>query len=89
MENNAIEKNEINSSVLNRWAYGTLLLAGLLALAFKDWMMAIILTGIALGFDPFNTKQAWTLRPLWQKAWLLIHLILVFSLLVIDIFIKK
>jgi len=89
MENNAIEKNEINAQPLNRRAYGILLLAGLLSIAFKDWTIAVIFTGTALGFDPFNTKQAWSLRPVWQKIWLMIHLMIVLSLLVEDFFIMK
>ena len=89
MENNAIETTEINSLTLNRWAYAALLLAGLLSLAFNDWMMAIILIGTSLGFDPFNTKKAWHSRPVWQRLWLIVHLVIVFTLLITDIFIKK
>ncbi|OYU80644.1 MAG: hypothetical protein CFE23_07925 [Flavobacterium sp. BFFFF1] len=30
--------------------------------------------GIALAFDPFDVKQPWNERPLWQKIWLFVHL---------------
>jgi hypothetical protein len=33
--------------------------------------------GIALAFDPFNQEQKWNDRPSWQKAVLIIHLVLV------------
>jgi hypothetical protein len=30
--------------------------------------------GIALAFDPFDQNQSWKDRPMWQKAWLILHL---------------
>lgn len=32
--------------------------------------------GIALAFDPFDDAQPWKERPIWQRAWLLVHLAL-------------
>jgi hypothetical protein len=32
------------------------------------------LLGIALAFDPFDQTITWKARPIWQRAWLVIHL---------------
>jgi hypothetical protein len=31
-------------------------------------------------FDPFDPKQEWKQRPVWQRAWLIIHLAIVAGL---------
>jgi hypothetical protein len=33
-----------------------------------------MMLGIGLAFDPFDINQPWNERPMWQKAWLIIHL---------------
>ena len=43
----------------------------------KDLSSAVSNLGIALVFDPFDQKMSWEKRPIWQRAWLLIHLSLV------------
>ena len=40
-------------------------------------MDATMYLGLALAFDPFDVNQPWKERPIWQKAWLIIHLALV------------
>ena len=30
--------------------------------------------GIALAFDPFDQSVSWKERPIWQRAWLIVHL---------------
>lgn len=32
--------------------------------------------GIALAFDPFDQSVSWKERPLYQRAWLIVHLVL-------------
>lgn len=32
------------------------------------------LLGIALAFDPFDQTITWKARPIWQRAWLVVHL---------------
>lgn len=62
----------------NKFLYFGFLLLGIYQAVFsKDYMEAAASLGIALAFDPFNPDQAWNLRPTWQKAVLLIHLIFV------------
>jgi hypothetical protein len=49
-------------------------------LFFKgDLEWAITNMGIAMLFDPFDTKVKWQDRPLYQRAWLIAHLTLTFA----------
>jgi hypothetical protein len=62
----------------NKFLYIGFLLLGLFqALYSKDYMQAAASLGIGMAFDPFNPEQKWNDRPTWQKAVLIIHLILV------------
>jgi hypothetical protein len=62
----------------NRIGYGLLvLLSAYFLFISKDISSAAANLGIALVFDPFDQKVTWAKRPLWQRAWLLIHLSLV------------
>lgn len=79
-------KNETKSYDINRLGYVGLLSAGIIFLFLRDWSTAAIMLGIALVFDPFNTKITFIKRPLWQRALLIIHLALVFGVFGIEIF---
>lgn len=64
------------------WAYGAFVLLALYFLVFsRDIESAMMNLGIALVFDPFNPDVAWQNRKTWQKAWLLVHVTIVFVLL--------
>jgi hypothetical protein len=69
-----------NQSVqANRLAY-ILYMALVGYLFFKgDIEWAITNLGIALVFDPFNTKVKWQYRPLYQRVWLIVHVTLTFA----------
>ena len=65
----------------NKFLYiGFLMLGFYQAVIKKDYMEAVASLGIALAFDPFDTEQKWNDRPIWQKAVLIIHLVLVAGL---------
>jgi mannose/fructose/N-acetylgalactosamine-specific phosphotransferase system component IIC len=65
----------------NKFLYIGFILVGFFQLFFsKDFMQAGSSIGIALAFDPFDQDQKWNDRPTWQKAVLLIHLVVVFAL---------
>lgn len=60
--------------------YGGFVLFGLYYAIFsQNFSDAGMMLGIALAFDPFNQQQPSNKRPMWQKAWLIVHLILVFT----------
>lgn len=70
-----------------RFLYGGFVLFGLYYAIFsKDFSDAAMMLGIALAFDPFNQQQPFNERPTWQKGWLIVHLILVFTFLGISLF---
>ncbi|MFZ4798408.1 MAG: hypothetical protein ACOYMA_13005 [Bacteroidia bacterium] len=50
------------------------------ALYTKDYMQAASSMGIGLAFDPFDIEQKWNERPTWQKAVLIVHLVIVAAL---------
>ncbi len=70
------------SEKFNRIGYVAFVILALYFLIFsREVSQAMANLGIALIFDPFNQKQAFTERPFYQKAWLIIHLALVLVLL--------
>ena len=65
-------------SPFNKFLYLGFLLLGLYGAIFtKDYIKAAGHLAIALAFDPFNQEQKWNERPTWQKAVLIIHVIIV------------
>ncbi len=62
-------------SPINKFLYISFLILTVYYVFFKhDFSDASINLGIALAFDPFDQETSWTERPMWQKAWLIIHL---------------
>lgn len=72
----------------NRFIYGAFLSISLLFVCLKDFEMATVFAGIGLAFDPFNQSTPFNKRPLWQRLWLVGHLIFTLSVLIISIFYK-
>lgn len=71
----------------NRIAYGlSILLAFYFLFISKDVSQAAGTLGIALIFDPFDQNVSFGKRPVYQKAWLIIHLVSVLALLGYTIF---
>lgn len=63
------------SQVFYRIAYTLFMLLALYQIIInKDYIEAATNMGIGLIFDPFNPKVSWTDRPVWQRAWLIVHL---------------
>lgn len=67
------------STRINRYAYA-LYMVLVIYLAIKgDYEWAFINLGVALVFDPFDTTVKWQHRPFYQKAWLLVHVSVMFA----------
>jgi len=65
----------------NRVLYVLFILLAVYQIFVKhDYLDATGSLGIGLIFDPFNPKQPWQERPMWQKVWLFGHLAIVASL---------
>lgn len=68
--------------VIFRIMYVLFLLIAVYEIIFKkDYIQAASQLGIALIFDPFNHQISWSDRPIWQRTWLFIHLVLTTALL--------
>lgn len=85
-----IEKKTDLTSRYYRVVYVLFIVLGLYqVLARKDFIDGASSIGIALIFDPFNRAVPWGERPLWQRAWLVIHLAVAAALLGYGIAIDK
>jgi hypothetical protein len=79
-------KSKDVSEKFNRFAYTAFVILALYFLVFsKDISQALANLGIALVFDPFNPKKSFPERPIYQRAWLIIHLFCVLVLLLITL----
>lgn len=72
----------------NKYGYIAFVMAGIAFLFLKEWSNVIIFIGLALVFDPFDTKLPFPKRPLWQRLILLAHLVIVLAAVIMEIFIK-
>ncbi len=66
------------SPVVYRIFYAAFVVFSIYFLVRGDIMTAASNLGIGLIFDPFHGP--WQQRKTWQKAWLFVHLLLVFGL---------
>ncbi len=81
MENKVQTKRQLP----NKFIYAGFLMAAIIFCCLRDFSTAIIFSGIGLAFDPFNPTVPFPRRPLWQKAFLAVHLVFVFTLLIIQV----
>ncbi len=71
----------------NRYVYIAFILIGLYFMAILHKPMdSVIYFGLALVFDPFDTKQKWDDRPMWQRTVLIIHLVAILALIAWEMF---
>lgn len=70
----------------NKHGYIAFVMAGIAFLFLKEWSNVIIFIGLALVFDPFDTKLPFPKRPLWQRLILIGHVAIVLTALILDIF---
>jgi hypothetical protein len=75
------------SGKFNKITYGCFVLLAIYFLVIKkDIESAMSNLGIALIFDPFDQTISFTKRPVFQRVWLLVHVVIVLSLLGIILF---
>ena len=74
---------------INKPFYAISVLIGLVFLFLGKYSDVVIFFGIALVFDPFDTKTSFKDRPTYQKIWLIVHLIFVLGLFANEFFFKK
>lgn len=67
-----------------RVMYGLFVLLSAYYLFYKqDYGDAAVNLGLALIFDPFDPEVPWDKRPRYQRAWLIIHLLVMVLILVL------
>ncbi|MDX2003462.1 MAG: hypothetical protein SFW35_13590 [Chitinophagales bacterium] len=65
----------------NKPGYAIFVLAGLVfMIASRDFNNGALFFSLALVFDPFDPNVPWKERPLYQKVWLIVHLLLAIAL---------
>jgi hypothetical protein len=69
------------STKINRFLYAGFFVLAVYYLFQRDAGTAMANMGIALAFDPFDQKQPWNERPMWQRIWLYTHLALMAGIL--------
>lgn len=69
----------------NKYIYALFLIATIVFVCLGDKGTAIIFGGIGLVFDPFDPKIPFGKRPLWQRVWLMTHLLLVIGVVIVAI----
>ena len=67
----------------NKPAYIIFTLLGIFFAITKDFSQASIYWALALVFDPFNIEMPFPKRPIYQQAWLMVHLAITFALFVL------
>jgi len=84
-----IKTDSKTSSVnFNKIGYGAFVIIAAYFLISGDLSSFCIQFGIALVFDPFDQKVVWKDRPVYQRAWMIVHLIILFSAFFILLFKK-
>lgn len=67
----------------DKYIYIAFLAATILFIFRSDFSTAIIFGGIGLAFDPFTQSVTFSERPLWQRAWLVLHIAMVMLVIVL------
>ena len=73
---------------INKPVYILFIVAGACFIIAGNISQAVVFFGLALVFDPFDVRMPFPKRPLYQKAWLMIHLAIVLALFVVMFFVK-
>ena len=66
---------------VNKIVYAVFVAASIYFFATKDFSQAMVFLGTALIFDPFNANTPFEKRPVYQRVWLFIHLLITLALL--------
>ncbi|HEX4875049.1 MAG TPA: hypothetical protein VFV31_00150 [Chitinophagaceae bacterium] len=74
-------KQEKTNRNLQRIGYLALTITGIIMMLIdKSPAAGISNLGVALVFDPFDPQLAFNKRPLWQRLWLITHVVVLLGL---------
>ena len=79
MKQQLLLKTCSKSTRLNRYVYVLYMVLAFYLAVKGNFVWAFTNLGIALVFGPFNTMEKWQHKPLYQKAWLLVHMAIVLA----------
>ena len=65
----------------NKFVYGVFVVAAIIFICVRDYSSFMIFGGISLAFDPFDQSQAFNKRPMWQRVWLVVHVLVVMAVM--------
>ncbi|CAN5587440.1 hypothetical protein BH11BAC3_BH11BAC3_06960 [soil metagenome] len=68
-------KTKPANTSFNKYAYAAFVIVAIIFLAMKDYSQSTIFMGLALVFDPFDQTVKFNQRPVWQRVWLIVHLL--------------
>lgn len=88
MTNSTVNNKKDITPVVSKIGYAAFIVLSIYFLITNQVMTAASNLGIALIFDPFNQQQKWNNRPMYQRAWLLVHVALVFGLFIYGYLLK-
>ncbi len=84
-----VQKATHISPLVYKLFYGAFAAPGIYYIFFNnDFISGAGSLGLALIFDPFDQTVKWNNRPLYQKAWLFVHVFVVMALFIYAFFIK-
>lgn len=76
-------KTKSRNGKWERAAYAVFLLAGIYFLIRPDYGTAVVFWGLAPVFDPFDAKTPFGKRPLYQRIWLIVHVVITMGIFVL------
>lgn len=78
MKQEATQKTR-HFTAFSRYAYFFFLLMVIFLLVKGDTEWATIIFGLSLAFDPFDQNVKWSNRPLYQRVWLIVHVLVLYA----------
>ena len=64
----------------NKPVYVLFVMIAVIFMFLKDFSQAMMFSGLALVFDPFNPTTPFPKRPTYQKVWFVAHILVTFTL---------
>lgn len=74
------KSNPENAKSFNKPAYIVFLVAAIYFMFRRDISQAVIFWSLALVFDPFDITMPFGKRPMFQRLWLVVHVVIAFVL---------
>jgi hypothetical protein len=84
-----IKKPAKSNKLIMRMCYSAFVLLGIYFFIRGEWSSGVAQFGVALVFDPFDQEVTWKQRPFYQRAWMIVHLILLLAFFILMFYTGK